>query len=136
MGSLDAAGSQFGFDLLDGWQTAFEFFGKLFQMPEFGDAHGRAHVAERVFDNQLLFRFAENQADAGLVGGVLEKIVYRREVEVHFAGVLRFERAALKVDHDEAAKLEVVEEKVQLVAFTRNVKRVLAADKGKADTQL
>jgi len=59
--------------------------------------HGRGGIAERVLDDKLLLRLAENEADAWLIARMFEEIVHRCKVEVHLAGVLRLERSALQV---------------------------------------
>ena len=82
----------------------------LFEMPKLRYAHRGRGVPERVFGDDPILRLAENQADARLVVGVPEQVVNGCEVEVHLAGVFRFERRHLQIDDAETAKLEVVEE--------------------------
>ena len=100
-------------------------------MSELCDPHRRVHPAQCVLDHQFLFCFTEDEADGWLISGVLEKVIHRGEVEIHFAGVLRLEGATLQVDDDEATKLQVVEQKVKAIVFARNLQRVLAANEGK-----
>lgn len=97
-------------------------------MREFGDAHRRCCSAKRVFNDNLGLRFAENQPDAWLVAGVLERVIDRRQVEVHLACVLRSELAALQVDDHEASKFEVIEEKIEPIVLALNLNWILASD--------
>ena len=90
-----AGSSQFGLDLINRGQTAFEFLWKLFEILKLSDPHRRGRITERILDNKLLLRLAENKADARLIAWMFQKIVHCCEVEVHLAGVFRLERAPL-----------------------------------------
>ena len=109
-----------------------EAFRDLFEMPELRDAHWRRGVPQRVFGDDPILRLAENQADARLVVRVAEHVVNGGEVEVHLAGVFRFEGRHLQVDDAEASELEVVEEQIELEVFATDFKRNLAPDVGEA----
>ena len=133
---VSGGGLQLGFQVFDGRQAAFQRLREGFEMPELGDADRRGHVAERVFDNQLLLGFAEDQADARLVGRVLQEIVDDGQVEVHLAGILRFERPGFQIDNDKAAQLDVVEQQIDAVFLALDFQRILAAEKREADSKL
>lgn len=102
--------AKFGLKFFDGRQAAFEFGGELHQMLELGDAHRRGGATKRVLNHKFLLRSAKNQADAGLVCGVLQEFVDGAEVEIHLPGVLGLEGTSFEDDHDEATKLQVIEE--------------------------
>ena len=89
----------------------------------------------RIRRRSSILGLAENQADARLVVGVPKQVVNGGEIEVHLAGVFRFERPSLQIDDAEAAQLEVVEEQIELEVFAPDFERILATDEGEAGAQ-
>ena len=85
-------------------------------MPEFRDSHRRRRITKRILDDNLVLRFAKNEADTRLVARVFEKVVNRSKVEIHFAGVLRFKSGSFQVDHDKASETQAVKEKMAIFA--------------------
>ena len=79
--------SQFGFDFLDGGQTAAQFlregFGEL-GLPG-GDGDGLVQAAQGVLGDELVLFPTEQQADGGLVGGMAQEVVHGGEVEIELA---------------------------------------------------
>jgi hypothetical protein len=126
---------QFRLNLFDCGQRTFHLFGKPFQTIEYGNAHGRSVVPERVLRHDAILGFAEDEADARTVIGMAQDIVNGGQVEVHFPGVLGLEARHLEIDDAEASKLQVVEEQVELEIFSPDFERNLAAHKGEADSQ-
>jgi len=63
------------------------------------------------------------------------EVVDCRQIEVHLAGVLRLEGSHLQVDDNKAAQSYVVEEQIKLEVFAADFERLLAANKGEADTE-
>jgi hypothetical protein len=94
------------------------------------DSQRLRHVAEHIFCDDLILRFAQNQPDGRLVSFVAEEIIDGREVEVG-----RLEWPHLQIDNDEAAETQVVEQKIDFEIFAANLDGVLAADKGEADCE-
>src|ERR1035441_9517746 len=101
-------------------------------MFEHGDAHRSRRVPESVFGNDSILRFAQNEADAGMVVWVAEKVIHSRQVEVHLPGVLGPKGAHLEIDDHEAAKLQVIEKQIDLEILTSDLKRYLTSDEGKS----
>jgi hypothetical protein len=67
---------------------------------------------------------------------VAEQIVGRRQVEVELADERRIERDRLELDDDEAAKLQVIEEEVEVEVLFANLQVDPAADEREAGAQL
>jgi len=65
-----------------------------------------------------------------------KQIIDGGKIEVHLAGVLRLERAALEVEDNEASKLQVIEEQVDSVFLLGHFERHLSANEREADSQL
>ena len=55
-------------------------------------------------------------------------VVNRCQIEVHLAGMLRFELPFLQVDDDEASELQVIKQQVEIEILASDVKMHLAAD--------
>lgn len=97
-------------------------------MTKFGDSHGGCSVAQGILDDESLFRFAEDEADGGLIAGVLDDVIDGGQVKIHLAGVFGFERAGFEIDYDEAAEAEMVKEQIDPVVLPGDFNRVLAAE--------
>lgn len=93
-------------------------------------------ITQGVLDDELVVRAAEQEADRRLVIGVAEEIVGRREVEVELADERGIERDRLELDDDEAAKLQVIEEEVEVKVLVADLEVDLAADEGEAGAEL
>ena len=72
----------------------------------------------------------------GWVACVLQRVIHRRQVKVHFARILGFELSALQVNYHETSQLQVVEEQIDPVVLPSDVERILPADKCKPNAQL
>jgi hypothetical protein len=55
-----------------------------------------------------------------------EKVIYCREVEVHFACKVRLELFNFQLDHHEASQLQIVEEEIKVIILFCNLEMVLA----------
>jgi len=127
--------SQFTFDLLDAGQAGLQFFRQGFQQLVFGNTHGLGFIAQGVFGHYLVFAFAQQQANGGIVLLVLDLAIDGGEVEAQLLQMLWFECAALEFDHHIAAQLQVVEQQVDEEVVTTNFQMNLATNKGKARAQ-
>jgi len=101
-------------------------------MCELRDVERLRNVPERILGDNSFFRLAENEPDAPLVVGMTEHVVGSGKIEVHLAGVFWLERPHFKVNDDKAAKLEVIEEQIELEILSSNLKRNLAPDERKS----
>src|SRR6266550_1511183 len=82
---------EFGLKFLDRRQRAFEVFRQHLSEPVLRYADWFTGVPQGVFSNERVLRFAEQEADAGLVVGVTENVIDNGEVEVHLPCILRLE---------------------------------------------
>lgn len=73
-------------------------------MVKLRDSEWLRHIPKRVFGDDLVLRFAQDQPNGRLVGLLAKEVVDGREVEIHLAGVGWLEGTHLQVDHDEAAE--------------------------------
>src|ERR1035441_4641371 len=126
---------QLGLDLLDGRQRSLELLWELFEMLEHGDRHRSRCVPESVFGDDSILRFAENEADAGMVVRVAEKVIHSRQVKVHLPSVLGLKGAHLQIDHHEASKLQVIEKQIDLEILSSNLKSHLTSDESKSHSE-
>ena len=122
---------KFGFDGFDGGEAGSQFAGQGAGEFVIGDADGFVDVAQGVLGEDAVFGLAEDQADGWLVGGVAELVIDGGAVEVHLAGVFRLEVALLQFDDNEAAKLEVVEEQVEVEIPVADFQAILRPTKAK-----
>jgi len=128
---------QFSFELFDcGQAAALQALRQNCCDPIFGNADRLSEVAQGVLGDDLVLGLAEDDPDARLVVGMAEKIVDRRQVEVHFATELRLEVGDFYLNDEEGAQPEVIEEKIQAELLAANFKRILAADKCEAHAEL
>jgi len=114
---------QFTLQFFNCRQASLQLFWEAFGEPVFGYADGLVDIAERVFGDKPVVRLAKDEADAGLVVGMPQKVVDRREIEVHLAGELRLERFHLQIDHDVSTDLQVVEEEVDVELLVATASR-------------
>lgn len=105
-------------------------------MTERRDTHGCCGVPERVFRDDLVLGFAQNEADTWLIIAMTEQVVDSGEIEIHLAGVFRFERRHLKVDDYKASELQVIEQQVELEVLASDFERYLAADESETYAEL
>ena len=105
-------------------------------MGELGNAERLGHVAKGVLGNNAVLFLAQNEADTRLVVRMAKQIIDGGKIEVHFSGILRFERATFKVENHEAPKLQVIEEKIDSVVLACDLKGYLPANEREADSQL
>ncbi len=61
--------------------------------------------------------------------------IHRRKVEVHLPGIFRRERFHLQIDHQEAAKLQVVEKQVEIKVHVSDNYMHLPTDECKPGTE-
>ena len=95
-----------------------------------------AFVAQRVFGHHLVFAFAQQQADGGVVEFVFHLLVHGGHVKAQLAQMLGLEFAALEFDHHVAAQFQVVKKQVDEEFVAAHIQQNLAADEGKARPQL
>ncbi len=100
-----------------------------------GDADGLAKIAQGIFDGDLVALAAEEQADGGLIVGVLHPVVHGGEIEIHFPGEFGLEGFHLEIDHDIAAKAQVIEEEIDIVILSPDFEMDLTPDQREADAQ-
>ena len=62
--------TQFTFQFLDSGKAALQLLGKASADVVLGDANRFTVVFKRIFGNDLVFRFAQNETDTGLVIGM------------------------------------------------------------------
>jgi hypothetical protein len=72
-----------------------------------GDQRRRSRASERVLDNLVVFRRAEQDADRGPFGRFLHVAVKRLNVEAQFAKVLGLESTDLQLERYEAKESAV-----------------------------
>ena len=65
-----------------------------------------------------------------------KQIVDGGKIEVHLAGVFRFERTTFQIEDHKAPELQVVEQKIDSVVLACDLKRNLSANEREADAQL
>lgn len=86
----------------------------------------------RVFGDEGVFTFAEQEADGGLVVGVFDLGIHGAEVETELAGVLGLKRAGLEFDHKVATEQQGVEEEIDEEIIASHFERDLPSDEGEA----
>lgn len=64
-----------------------------------------------------------------------ELVIDRGEIEVHLTGKFGLKVLDLQLD-DEAAQLQVIEQKIQIVVLATDLEGMLALDERKADAEL
>jgi len=72
-------------------------------------AHRLGRISKGVFHDNGVVAFAKNKANGRLVACVLELVVDRGKIEVHFTCELRFELLDLKLKNHEAAQAQMIE---------------------------
>ena len=105
-------------------------------MGELRNAKRLRHVAKRIFCNDAVFFLAQNEADTRFVARMAKQIVDGGKIEVHLAGVFRFERTTFQIEDHKAPELQVVEQKIDSVVLACDLKRNLSANEREADAQL
>ena len=71
-------------------------------------------VAQGIFNDDLVFGFAEKEANAGLIVGVFKLSVNSGEIKIHLASKLRLEGFNLKVNDNETAKFEMIKKQINV----------------------
>ena len=89
----------------------------------------------RVFGDESVFTFAEQEADGGLVVGVVDLGLHGAEVETELAGVLGLKRAGLEFDHKVATEQQGVEEEIDEEIIASHFERDLPSDEGEAGSE-
>jgi hypothetical protein len=84
----------------------------------------------------MFFGFAQYETDRWLVPGLAQPVIHDREIEIHFTGMFRRELFHLEIDHHETPESEVVEEKVEVIFATFDLKQVLSPYKRESHPQL
>jgi hypothetical protein len=85
--------------------------------------------------HHLLLGLADEQANTRQIVGMAQQVIHG-EAEVHLAGKLRLEFFRLRIHHDKAAQLQVIEEQIYKEIFSAYFQPILSDDEGKANTQL
>ena len=62
---------------------------------------------------------------------MLHQVIQRGEIEIHLAGIFRFEFGHLQLDHHVTAQPQVVEKQIDTVVLVLYGQGILTADKGK-----
>jgi hypothetical protein len=87
---------------------------------------------EGVLDDCAAMALAEQQPDRWGISRGAYPVIDGREIEVEFAGPLRFEGAGLQLDHEETLQPNVIEEQIEVEALSCYLQWNLAAHKGEA----
>lgn len=127
--------SQLGFDFFDCRQRSFEPRRQLLEELELCNAERLRQIPDRIFSDDLILGFAQNQPDGRLIVLVSEQVIDSREIEVHLAGVFGLECGHLQVNHHKAPPLQVIEQEVEPKVLSGDLQRHLAPDKRKANSK-
>ncbi len=74
----------------------------------------------------MVLGLAEDKADTGLVVGMAQQVVDRREIEIHLAGELGLEGNNLEIYYQITSQFKVIKEEVDAKFFASNCQRTAA----------
>lgn len=123
---------EFVLDVFDAGEAGGEFAGEGAGEFVVGEADGLVDVPQGILSEDAILGLAEDEADGGCVVFVAHEVVHGGAIEIHFTGILGLELAFLEVDDDEAAEVEVVEEKIEVKIAVADFQMILAANEGEA----
>lgn len=135
---LTRQGRQLSLDLIDRRQTATQFLWETLNelsLP-FGDAHRLGDTAQRVLGYRAILIAAEDETDRGVVRRMFQLVIDGVQVEVKLSDMLWLEAAALELDDDKAAQLEMIEEQVNVKVTLTDLKMHLTTDERETGTEL
>ena len=89
-------------------------------------------VAQGVFHLHIVLLGAEDDADGRVVAGSALLVVQQVQVEVHLAGVFRFERPDFQFKGHQGFEKTVIEKQVDEILLLAQRQPVLTADKAEA----
>src|SRR4051812_28250911 len=93
-------------------------------------------ASQCIFDHHLVFRTAQEKADAGPIVRVSQLVIDGRQIEIYLADESGIERHGFELDDHEASQLEVVEEQVHEEVLVGCYYPYLAANKRKPIAKL
>jgi hypothetical protein len=77
------------FQIFDGWNLVSQRFGQLACYAVGGDPDRLRYVAQRIFHDGSAAALAKEQTKRWSVGDGADEVIYRGEVEVEFACIMR-----------------------------------------------
>jgi hypothetical protein len=126
---------EFGLDFLDAGETGVEGLRQGTDELVFGHANGLVDAGEGVFGDEAILRFAEEEANGGLVIRSFHLGIHGTEVEIELACVLGLEGLGFEFDDDVALQPGVVEEEIEEELVASDDELELAAHEGETGSK-
>lgn len=89
------------------------------------------NVAQSIFGQNAVAVLAKDETDGRIVLICPQLIIHHTAIEIHFAGIVWFERPLLEFDDNVGPEFEMIKEKVDVIIVVANFDTILPTHKGK-----
>ena len=96
---------------------------------------GRRHIpGECIFNNFIIFTFAQDHTDTGILMFFFYISVQRLEIKIHFSQIFRFEVIYFKLEYHKAPQISMKKKKINEIIIVTNRDSIIFAYKDEIST--